>query len=321
MGQFLSCDWGTSSFRLRLVEAETLNILAEQKTDQGIASVFALWQQSAEVDKTAKASFYLNRVLGNIHRLESQLALPLQGLPVIFSGMASSSIGLLELPYGQLPFSTDGKGVFTSSLEPTANFPHPVLIISGIQSEDDVMRGEETQLIGVVSGLENRGEDKVFVFPGTHSKHIWVKGGRVVSFKTYMTGEFFDLLSNKSILSSSVSENRTIQNWEAFNQGITKARTSNLLNASFLVRTNALFEIFNKEENHDFLSGLLIGTELKELLHEEGICLCCSSHLKSRYEQAFQQLEIRGVQLFSGEDIDKAVIRGQIQIYNETQNL
>src|SRR5690554_777826 len=322
MGQFLSCDWGTSSFRLRLIEAETLDILAEQTSDQGIAFTFSHWQEANKRNQTAREIFYLNYVQEKVRSMEKDVSMSLGGIPVIFSGMASSSIGLKELPYGTLPFSANGKDIPIVFLQPIAEFPHPAYLISGIRSDDDVMRGEETQLIGVVSRLKGEIEDQLFIFPGTHSKHIYVTNHQVTHFKTYMTGEFFDLLSKKSILSSSLEENRNIQKWDSFQRGVQMATDSNLLNASFLVRTQSLFGKYTKEQNHDFLSGLLIGTELKELLQHRltQIYLCCNSHLKPRYEAALQQLGIQKAHVYSGQEIDKAVIRGLYQIYNHMQN-
>src|SRR5690554_3005248 len=321
MGQFLSCDWGTSSFRLRLIEAETLDILAEQTSDQGIAFTFSHWQEANKRNQTAREIFYLNYVQEKVRSMEKDVSMSLGGIPVIFSGMASSSIGLKELPYGTLPFSANGKDIPIVFLQPIAEFPHPAYLISGIRSEDDVMRGEETQLIGVVSQLKGEIEDQLFIFPGTHSKHIYVTNHQVTHFKTYMTGEIFDLLSKKSILSASLEENKNIENWDSFLSGVQMANASNLLHASFMVRTQNLFGKLTKEQNHDFLSGLLIGTELKELLQEDSmrIYLCCNSHLKPRYEAVLLHLGIRDVHVFSGEEIDEAVIRGQFQIYNQNK--
>jgi 2-dehydro-3-deoxygalactonokinase len=204
------------------------------------------------------------------------------------------------------------------------NFHHPILLISGIKSEEDVMRGEETQLVGVMNSLEDKEGEKVFVFPGTHSKHIVVKDQQVVGFKTYMTGEFFHLLSTKSILATSVEENNAFdekENTETFVQGVKEAAHTNLLNTTFRVRINELFVKMGPKENYNYLSGLLIGAELKELIKQDSakIYLCCSSNLKSRYEAALKALGIGGVQVFSGPWIDEAVIRGQFQIYNQLQ--
>ena len=322
MGQFLSCDWGTSSFRIRLVEEKTLTIVAEQTTDQGIASTFSLWKESNHHRPTPRAEFYLTYVRERVSQLEDQLSMALQGIPVIFSGMASSSIGLKELAYGTLPFYTDGRDIPVVLLESIEEFSHPAYLISGIKSQDDVMRGEETQLIGVASQLDPGIGEKLFIFPGTHSKHIWVKNHQVVQFRTYMTGEFFDLLSNKSILSASVQKHQDTIHWTSFNKGVEVARSSNLLHASFMVRAQHLFGQSTKEENHDLLSGLMIGTELKELLQRPAaqIYLCCNSQLKPRYESALSQLGLKPARVFAGEEIDQAVIRGQMIIYKQMNN-
>jgi 2-dehydro-3-deoxygalactonokinase len=319
MGHFLSCDWGTSSFRLRLVAQDTFQILAEYTAEQGIASTFSRWQES-QGEASARASFYLTYVQQGVDYLEKQQSLTLRGIPIIFSGMASSSIGIKELVYGTVPFDADGQDIAAAHLPATAFFSHPICLISGIRSEDDVMRGEETQLVGVLSLLGDMYIDGVFLFPGTHSKHIWVKHNQVVQFKTYMTGEFFDLLSNKSILSASVQKHQNAIQWTSFNKGVEVARSSNLLHAGFMIRTQHLFGKLTKEENHDFLSGLLIGTELKELLQQPAtqIYLCCNSALQPRYESAMSQLGIKPVRVFSGKEMDQAVIRGQMIIYKQT---
>ena len=324
MDQFLSCDWGTSSFRLRLIALPSLEILTEEKSNQGIAHAYNLWKAAGVDDPKRRLPFYLNLVLPHIEQIEKKAGVKLKGVPLVFSGMASSSIGMMNLPYGELPFPVTGEGLHTSFFDKTKDFDHPVLIISGIQTANDVMRGEETQLIGVLQDLGASVGKRVFVLPGTHSKHILVEDGQVTDFKTYMTGEYFDLLSKKSILSASVEEpgtNGHRLNEKAFNEGVTNGAQTNLLTAGFWVRTNELFDKMTKKENHDYLSGLLIGSELNELRSQEydSIYLCCGSNLKTRYEEALRVLDIKGVHVFSGETMDKAVVRGQFQIYKQLQ--
>jgi 2-dehydro-3-deoxygalactonokinase len=316
MGHFLSCDWGTSSFRLRLVVQKTFQILAEYTTEQGIAFTFNRWQSQKDTDRLG---FYLTCVQEGIDDIQSSQSIPLQGLPIIFSGMASSSIGIKELPYGALPFDAKGQGIPAEFFPATAAFPYPMYLISGVKSEEDVMRGEETQLLGVLSQLENLSGNGLFILPGTHSKHIWMEDGEIRQFQTYMTGEFFDLLSKKSILSASVERHQDAIHWPSFNRGVDLGQSSDLLQASFMVRTQHLFGKLGKKENHDLLSGILIGTELKQLVNQIGtpIYLCCNSHLKPRYESALSHLGVRAARIFSGQEIDEAVIRGQLIIYNQ----
>lgn len=317
MSRFLSCDWGTSSFRLRLVEAETLQILSETSTNQGIAATFSQWQQSDQT-QTSRASFYLNHVQTQIQQMAQRSAAQLEGLPIIFSGMASSSIGIEELPYGSLPFALDGKGIPCHGIAPTSDFPYPIYLISGIRSEKDVMRGEETQLLGVFSQIEVTDDEVLCIFPGTHSKHIWIREQKGIDFQTYMTGEFFDLLSKKSILSASVQPHDGFIA-DAFIKGIEAAKEAPLLQAGFWVRTQQLLGKMNKAANFDFLSGLLIGSELKELAAHAAlsIYLCSGSSLSQPYHIALQQYGFDHVWVLSDQQMDQAVVRGQYTIYQK----
>ncbi|MGS2741767.1 2-dehydro-3-deoxygalactonokinase [Sinomicrobium sp. M5D2P17] len=321
MNRFLSCDWGTSSFRLRLVEVTPLRILAEVKTDQGIAATHRLWKTTINKTADKRFIFYLDVIQEHIRSIAKDLSMNLQGVPLIISGMASSSIGMMNLPYGQLPFHTSGKGIRTEYFPAGETFEHPMLLISGVQSKNDVMRGEETQLIGTLIHVEDKNDNLLFLFPGTHSKHIKVSEGQVRDFRTYMTGEYFELLSRKSILSSNVdSEGEPDQkNMEVFKLGVEQALQTNLLHASFLVRTNELFGKMTKKENFHFLSGLLIGAELKELLKEDDskIYLCCSSNLKYLYEEALKKLGVTSTNVLPARLVDEAVIKGQLEIFNK----
>jgi 2-dehydro-3-deoxygalactonokinase len=138
-------------------------------------------------------------------------------------------------------------------------------------------------------------------------------------FSTYMTGEFFNLLSTKSILSVTVQEGAGFteqQNTLAFKKGVSDSVRSNLLHASFLVRTNHLFKKLSAEENYYYLSGLLIGTELKELTGKKAvsICLVASKALQPLYHTALQVLQL--AENLKMENPDEAIARGHSRIYN-----
>lgn len=323
MNEFLSLDWGTSSFRLRLVDAGSLQVKAEESASQGIADTFRQWQQSPAQSPAGRLAFYTRVIAAHIARLEEKLNQSLAGLTVVVSGMASSTIGMQELPYQSLPFATDGSKLATRHLPAAADFPHPILLISGVKSDNDVMRGEETQLIGVLPETGSQDHDGIYIFPGTHSKHLEVQGNQVVGFHTYMTGEFFELLAQKSILSATVAApEREAGQADSFQQGVRDARESNLLHAAFLVRTNNLFGRYSREENFGYLSGLLIGTELQELLRQPGrnLYLCGGSRLQAYYQLALETLGLGAhLQAFPAHWVDEAVVRGQARILTRTK--
>ena len=313
MGTFISCDWGTSTFRLRWVDADTQSVLSEVTTHQGIAETYALWKQEGH-DERNRFSFYQSFVESQLTRLQKQSTGSLLNLPLIISGMASSNIGMVELPYKELPLAMDGNDLELKKIKATEYFQHNVVLISGVKTSNDVMRGEEIQLIGC--DFKSNAE-LIYIFPGTHSKHVTVINQRAVDFKTYMTGEFFHLLSMQSILSKSVQENNHAligDVLKSFEDGVAQSVHDNLLHNAFLVRTNQVLANLSKEENYFYLSGLLIGTELKELIHQPvGLTVVGSEQMQHYYVTALKKLGITNVNTV---DVDKALVKGHCKVYS-----
>lgn len=317
--RFLSCDWGTSAFRLRLVEVTTRRVLAESRGDQGVAATFAAWQAAGGVAENRWIHF--SRVIAHyLATIANQTSGSLTGIPVVISGMASSSIGMRELPYRSLPLAIDGSGLSAEGVAARDDFPHALVLVSGVRSHDDVMRGEETQLIGAcaidpadhAAGARTR----VFVFPGTHSKHVEVRGAHAVAFQTYMTGEFFALLSRHSVLANSVTSCSHLggpENLASFDDGVRAGAADNLLHAAFRVRTRALLDNAAPRENYHYLSGLLIGAELRELAAlDAAITLVGADPLRTAYQRAFDVLGARSP--LAVHDVDDCLIAGQLII-------
>ena len=292
----ISCDWGTSSCRVRVL---TDTVLASLENAIGIAATFSNWQKTT----TTRIDFYLSVLQTAITELEYQNSLDLHDIPIVLSGMASSSIGMMELPYHPLPFLVAGEDLRPAILPATPAFPHTLFLIPGVRSADDVMRGEETQLIGcgVVSGI--------CIFPGTHSKHIAVRDDRAVEFSTFMTGEFFGLLSQQSILAASIDKGPGSD--EAFLAGVDAAQDSGLLHSAFAIRTNQLFGRFSKTDNYQYLSGLVIGEELKGL-DPQPVTLVAVSPLREAYALALRKLGFSDV---AHVDAGEALMEGHRRIY------
>ena len=202
--------------------------------------------------------------------------------------MASSSIGIKELPYRDIPFAITSDSLHVMKIPPDEKFAHEILLVSGLKTMNDVMRGEETMLTGCEIKDDN---ERIIIFPGTHSKHATVKNKILIDFKTYITGEVFDLLVNKSILSKSVIKNESNQYNNVFEKGVKEGAAGNLLNIVFHVRTSHLFKTFTAEENYHYLSGSLIGCELKQIHTTQAkIHLVCGTALFHRYQLALQKL-------------------------------
>ncbi len=316
---FLSCDWGTSNFRLRLVSSEDLQVLDEATSDQGVGELSKAWQAKGSGNEEERTRFYMDVLREHVAALKSRSGISLDGARIIISGMASSTIGLINLPYEALPVPTDGSGLSTHTYEPDESFPHPVLIISGLRSDDDVMRGEETQLIGCLSQeMVAYSGPQLIVHPGTHSKHMTIENGRITGFRTYMSGEFFKLLSTHGILRDNVKINPfRDEARQAFEKGVADSVGVPLLHAAFKVRTNDLFGALSKEDNYHYLSGLLIGSELQELSLEPHArkFLCCGPGLFRQYSLALHTLALDAtMEIFPPEWEEGAVVRGHAKV-------
>jgi 2-dehydro-3-deoxygalactonokinase len=314
MELFISCDWGTSSFRLRLINAETKTVLAGIKSVQGIAKTFALWKKQPAIDRL---TFYTGVIMKQLQLLEKQSDYSLEGLAIVISGMASSSIGMIELPYKPVPFYVDGVS-FETRYIPAMEKGNPMIIVSGVRSANDVMRGEETILAGC--DIEECTEEQLFIFPGTHSKHVTVQNGMLKNITTYMTGELFHLLSMKSVLASSVETNyREEKNNEFYKQGVLEALNDNLLNNVFHTRTNQLFGLFSKSDNYHYLSGLLIGEELRHVPDATfaSVTVVSEGLLLALYTEALSILGFKNKA--KQKNADEALIKGQHLIFSHGQ--
>jgi len=285
---FISCDWGTSTFRLRLAGAIDG---PEIRSDDGTAKLAAAGGDRAEAFRSTLAQ-----------GLEQLRASP--HLPVVISGMASSTIGWKELPYAQIPFHSDGRDVISARLD------ERTWLLSGLRTETDVMRGEETQVLGLFEKLGAELPSKcVLVLPGTHSKHIHVDCGAVNTFHTFMTGEVFDILTRHSVLRHSTDPASDVDE-AAFMDGVRTVQNTPLLSALFQVRTRQVLQKLDASANTAFLSGLLIGSELSALAKESiPIWVAASDRLRTVYELAAKALGL-GSQLRTVDSGDLC-LRGQ----------
>lgn len=306
-------DWGTSNLRIRLVNTADRKVLEELRFPEGVKALYHKWTDSGQ----AREDYYLGYLKGCLAQFQSNID---STIPVVISGMASSSIGLRELSYSSVPFGIQGEGLKVEQIY-NQYFVHPVFLISGVQTANDVMRGEEVQIVGFANIERERKQTTLFILPGTHSKHISMKQGEVVDVKTFMTGEVFDAMLNHTILGSSVKtgfmgDAETL----AFLNGVQKARSGeSVLHSLFQVRTNQLFNKYSPVENYYFLSGLLIGEELYHLPLEKqlNVKLCAGGALSDLYLLALEELGVKEhLEILSKESVEQAAVEGQWLIIN-----
>lgn len=261
MKTFLGCDWGTSSFRLRLVERGTRRILAEQAEPTGVRHFATL----TPPERAARLAAHLADRIARWPEVRPEV-------PFVVTGMAGSSVGWQELPYAEAPFPLDGGAAVVSprTLPGHGGRQRPGLLVSGVRTTDDILRGEETALIGwhALSGATKPGSDPAWcLLAGTHPKHARVREGRLESFRTFLTGELFEVLRKDSLLAASVAApaDDTLPDWEEFDAGVACSQALGLSGALFQVRARQVLQHVPPAANHWFLSGILVGDEVRTL--------------------------------------------------------
>jgi len=278
----IAIDWGTTRFRAWLVGG-TGAILDRVDTAAGILSV-------------ASGDFG-----GSFDHAVGPWVQQYGRMPVVASGMIGSRQGWREAPYAECPAgAADLAGKLVSVTSPNGQ---EAWLVPGVTWTDedgvpDVMRGEETQIVGCLAAGDP--PRRLFVLPGTHSKWAIVEGARIARFATFMTGELFAMLRGHGILGRLMAGDE--HDPAAFRRGVeygSKAGAG-LLKRLFSVRTLALFERLPAAGVASYLSGLLIGREIAEAIAWVGSphvattspAIVGSSTLAPRYAEALSQLGI-----------------------------
>ncbi|MFO1071976.1 MAG: 2-dehydro-3-deoxygalactonokinase [Geminicoccaceae bacterium] len=266
-------DWGTSSLRVLLL-ARDGTVLDRRALAAGIMQV-------------------PDRDFAGV--LAGALAGWPEDLPAYAGGMIGSRQGWVEAPYLACP--TD-LAALAEALVPLPARGRTLRLVPGLscrtaEGVPEVMRGEEVQVFGALP----QGGDALLVLPGTHSKWVLARGGRIERFVTFMTGELFALLKAHSILGRLIEPGP--EDEAAFAQGVRRgAGEPALTHALFAARTLALCDHLPGAGVAAYLSGLLLGAELAagaRLLGAAGgapLLLVGEPALVERYRRAAALLEI-----------------------------
>ncbi len=249
MGQHLiALDWGTSSFRGYLMTSDG-DMLDSFANGQGILHCD---EQGFEAVLEESAGNWMDQY---------------PHAPVIACGMISSRQGWIEAPYLNCPAGLTEFAQQLISLDLKRG--RKIWFVPGAmyRSESnipDVMRGEETQILGRV---DRERKHFSFVMPGTHSKWVVVEDGKLSWFTTFMTGELFAILLNHSILGRLMEDGP--HDDQAFQEGLAAAKqaarkSKGVLNLLFSVRSRGLFNQIASTGLKAYLSGILIGGEVAE---------------------------------------------------------
>lgn len=242
-------DWGTTNLRAYRLAAD--------------GSVAARTQAERGVKQVPKGGF--GTVLGEL--LAPFRASGAGALPVLMIGMVGSRQGWIEVPYRECPVSiADLAAAIRPVPDPPPDWPD-VRILPGVSRPAagqrlDVMRGEEAQVFGALGEGERHA---LLCLPGTHSKWVKVKSGVIADFATAMTGELRQVLREHSILGALMPQDGE-PDAAAFAAGVRRSgEPGGLSHHLFSVRAEPLFGRLAATALDAYLSGILIGHEIREL--------------------------------------------------------
>lgn len=251
----IGIDWGSSAMRVFLIGGDGV-LLGTRSAASGSSTLGG--------DPAAHV-LALEAVAGDWLRDNPHL-------PLLACGMVGSQHGWREAPYVDCPAklaSLAGAAVRVALADGCELSILPGLRFSPAFGAPDVMRGEETQIAGVLARYPEWGERCCIVMPGTHSKWALVERGEVSAFATYMTGELYAVLTDHSVLGRLMTGRTGPVDWQAFEYGVAAGGEQGgqaLSHLLFGARTLGLTGRLPAKALHDYLSGLLIGHELAAAL-------------------------------------------------------
>ena len=281
-GKWIAVDWGTTSFRAYLMLNN--DVLENVETNDGMKFV-----QNQHFENTLVS--LIEPWLDHKNKIE-----------ILASGMVGSKQGWIEAPYQKTPCDLNNIEFISPTVKDNR---FSLKIFSGISNsnESDVMRGEETQIAGFL--YDNPNFNGSICLPGTHSKWVKIENGNIINFKTFMTGELFEIISKNSILIHSVTSNKVLKNElkmavdEIFNN------PEIFGNALFQLRADDLINSKGSKVYKSKLSGYLLGLELVgslELWKKKDVILIGNPDLTELYEYILRN-RVNSIKNFLSKDM------------------
>ena len=295
---FLACDWGTTNLRAWVV-GDDGRVIRSRDFPLGVARL---------APGEAARRF----------REEVRPGLVAEGMPAILCGMIGSTLGWAVADY--LPTPAGLADLDEGLLE----VDHDVFIVPGLKTKgrfgaSDVMRGEETQILGWLHAEPSRLKGRrVVCHPGTHAKWAICEDGAITTFLTSMTGELFGVLAKHSVLKTDASPNDPA----AFDEGLAAAGDGlGLASRLFSVRARIVADGKDADTSAAYLSGLIIGADVAaapRLLGVEGepVAVLGEAHLCRSYARA---LKAAGADASIHEG-DDAAIAGLTALHREVMH-
>ena len=281
----LAIDWGSTNRRAYALDRDG-TVVAEERDDRGVTGV-APGGFAAEVEG-------IRARLGD--------------LPMLCAGMVGSTRGWVTVPFVACPATLSDVATALHWMDDRTAIVPGLSIDTGART--DVMRGEEVQMLGAIAaGIAPH--NTLLCQPGTHCKWATMRFGSVADFRTTMTGEIFALLRDHSLLSYFLGH--SVEDGPAFREGLTASHDARLLSDLFGVRSSVLLQRRNRDRAASYVSGLLIGNDVREQAIDRGetVHLLADPSLGPLYGAALAEYGVRSVYV----DSRAAFIAGALHLW------
>lgn len=304
---YICVDWGLSRFRAALCAfADGVSLVQDTLNGPGVMS------SRRAIEET-------------LFEMIAPWTCDHGAVPILLSGGVWSNIGWRNTPYLACPFDPQNLSSHCTTFEARGR---DIVIVPGLEctnsfGEADTMRSEELQILGwLQSEQSGTAGDRLMCLPGTHTKWVTIKDGRIQSFQTAVTGELYGLLSEHSILLAQNGEpaGQEIESDDAFFLGVAAGREAggNLSHALFSTRSRQLTGELDVDGAESYLSGMLIAADVMGAIESlqplpESVFLVGEPALCAHFSRALQAFGLKS-ETMDGND---AALRGFSVIFRD----
>lgn len=310
MSLYITIDAGTTNTRISLVKNKNiidtvkLNIGAKKGIDSREVLVSNIKNAIKEIlDKNNLKETNINRILA--------------------SGMITSEFGLCNLEHIKTPAGIKElhNSMYETQIEEISSIPFA--FIRGVKAEGsslediDIMRGEETELIGIIN---KEYDDYIYVLPGSHSKIIKTDSeGRIIDFSTMLTGEMIASLSENTILKDAVDLNVSVIDCQYLLEGYDFANKNGINETLFKVRILKNILGLEKEKIYSFFLGAVLCDEIREIIKSDSktVVIGGKSQIKNAMSEILKNRTDKEIRVIADSEVDYSVALGIIRIYEE----
>lgn len=311
MSTYIAVDGGTTNTRLTLVKdyniVDTVKInIGARKCIEGTESL------KAEIKAALTKLLETNKISTSEVRM------------IVASGMITSDFGLCPLPHITVPAGISELHERMHEISIPEITEIPFTFIRGVKTEGanlgdtDIMRGEETELVGIIHEIGNRSGCCVYILPGSHSKVVYTdENDRITSFETMLTGEMIGALSKNTILASSVDLSGAELSEEYLYRGFEFCRANGINKALFKVRVLDTIFKCSKNELYSFFMGIVLHGEIESIINSaaESAVIGGKAEIKRATELLLKKYYSGEIVTLSDYAVERSTAIGAVRIF------